>query len=352
MTDHRVLSIALTAAVAALTSGCEVGGGPSTGGDDAVQIVGGTPSNVPGVVSIAIDRPDGSGGLCSGTVIADRVILSAAHCVHPDLVGAASFEVRGGPDFFQPKQSLTVAEVAWHPGFDPANLAAGHDLAVLVLAEPTILPSIAVLLDPFEPAWVGQLAHQVGFGIADPTSGSGAGTQRETYTLLSAFTDATLFFADNTRTQCHGDSGGPSLLEIDGVETIVGVSSYGPVAPGLPDCTLGSYDARTDVDADWIFGWLDGSGGGGDDSDDGGSDDNGGSSSSSVQVRGLYAECAPDAGEPPGGACQSADDCAETCCPCKFGGQSGYLYAAACEDGVCSAQACELGAEQYGGFCQ
>ena len=50
---------------------------------------------------------------------------------------------------------------------------------------------------------------------------------------------------------CNGDSGGPALMKIDGVETIVGVTSYGNA-----DCSDGGFDARVDSDLAFIDTYL------------------------------------------------------------------------------------------------
>ena len=56
---------------------------------------------------------------------------------------------------------------------------------------------------------------------------------------------------DSRHGTCNGDSGGPAFMRIDGVETIVGVTSYGNA-----DCSDGGFDARVDSDLAFIDTYL------------------------------------------------------------------------------------------------
>jgi hypothetical protein len=53
--------------------------------------------------------------------------------------------------------------------------------------------------------------------------------------------DRLVAIGDSKRDTCQGDSGGPALALIDGVETIIGITSFGDVG-----CHNGGYDTRTD----------------------------------------------------------------------------------------------------------
>jgi hypothetical protein len=81
-----------------------------------------------------------------------------------------------------------------------------------------------------------------------------------------------------TQTQCYGDSGGPVLMELDGIEHVIGINSW----QENDDCNEVNYNTRVDRLAQWIDGHVethdpgfgegdsgDGSGAGGDGSDEG-----------------------------------------------------------------------------------
>lgn len=303
-------------------AGCDVGGiggtGSGGGGDDEVQIIGGTESSEPGVVAIFSHLPgETTGGLCSGTIVSDTVVLTAAHCVHPAYVPAGSvFEVLTGPSIFAPTATLAVAETHYAAGFDPANLAGGHDVAVVVLAAPAGIAPTPVNFDAAAIA-VGASVRQVGYGIDDPDAATGAGIQREVTTDLTEVNDLLLLFGDESKSQCSGDSGGPSLLSIGGVETIIGVSSFGPSVAGFPNCKLGSFDARTDTDAAFIQSFLGGAGspgGGVDDGDDAVDDGAGGEQVTCTQS-------ASTNGDDYDAICRAQPGDATATCTCSRNGQ-------------------------------
>src|SRR6185503_18805935 len=47
--------------------------------------------------------------------------------------------------------------------------------------------------------------------------------------------------------QCQGDSGGPTFVEIEGAQTVVGVTSFGD-----QDCAILGADTRVDAEIDWV----------------------------------------------------------------------------------------------------
>ena len=111
--------------------------------EDATVIGGETDTGDPGVVAVYAQQPGSDAGfLCTGSVIAPTVILTAAHCVSPSETGrGATFTVltsaninRGGG------QQLAVREVHANPLWSTRNLAGGHDQGIVILGEPTSLP--------------------------------------------------------------------------------------------------------------------------------------------------------------------------------------------------------------------
>src|SRR5262249_24320458 len=104
---------------------------PPPAAEDAQPIIGGeTDSGDPGAVAVYAQQLGAmSGFLCTGSVIAPTVVLTAAHCVSPEETGAnARFVVLTAADINRRGgQQLAVREVHANPRWSPDALENGHD---------------------------------------------------------------------------------------------------------------------------------------------------------------------------------------------------------------------------------
>src|SRR4029079_18802121 len=109
--------------------------------ETAEPIIGGeTDAGDPGVVAVFAQQLGATSGfLCTGSVIAPTVVLTAAHCVSPLETGTgarfivltnANVNRRGG-------EQLSVREVHTSPRWSPDALERGHDEGIVILKEPT-----------------------------------------------------------------------------------------------------------------------------------------------------------------------------------------------------------------------
>jgi V8-like Glu-specific endopeptidase len=242
-----------------MVGGCQ--GGTITGppAEATADIIGGSVDTGDSSVVIVFAQENGSsqGSLCTASVIAPTVLLTAAHCVSPAEVGSdVTFHVFTGYDFNSNNGNwLDVAKVDWDHQFDPNSLDGGHDVGIVVLAKPVSLAPLPYLRSAAD-ALTGAV-RLVGYGNNNGRANSGAGIKRQVTTSLNDVTSKLLQIGDNKHETCNGDSGGPAFMNVNGVETIVGVTSFGQVG-----CTGGGYDTRLDLYTRFIDGYVQAAGGG------------------------------------------------------------------------------------------
>jgi secreted trypsin-like serine protease len=236
------------------------------------RIIGGTTDQGdPAVVLVmAEDGSSGTGWWCTGSVIAKRVVLTAAHCVE-DATQSTKMKIMFGADQSTAKPSDFIDVVRWD--HDPQymatnNIAAGHDAAVLILASDAPVTPLAINRTALSDSMVGQSVYVVGYGNDDGAQGTGAGTKRDVHTTLTSLEQGVANVGGAGQTTCQGDSGGPSFMTINGASVIVGITSYGEEG-----CVSYGSVTRVDLSAAWIDPFIQANGGGGDGGAGGGGGD-------------------------------------------------------------------------------
>ncbi len=158
--------------------------------------------------------------LCSGIVLAQNLVLTAAHCV---------FDTSKVSVVFSGSTAANAIEIVVHPRFNTVKNSSA-DLALLKISE--LLPSrFASAYLAAQPARVDDHLTVVGFGMAVDGNKDSAGTARMAMlTVVSArFNSPLVLTAINgsREASCGGDSGGPVFATRSGVPSLVGVVMAG-----------------------------------------------------------------------------------------------------------------------------
>lgn len=201
-----------------------------------------SPANAAVVLVNLRDANDVHAGACSGTIIAPRAVLTAAHCVDGNVVSARIW--LGSGDQI-PARSFTR-----HPAYREGDVST--DVAVVQMNED--LPRTPIPLLVSRDAQVGEAAVIAGWGRDENSVGT---TLRAGVASITSVTPAILQtqYSTTASSVCAGDSGGSLLLSEGGVWAIAAVTS----ANSTLFCSFGAnYFAaiRSPATAEFIFGLV------------------------------------------------------------------------------------------------
>jgi hypothetical protein len=199
-------------------------------------------------VGLLVADVDGTGprSLCSGTLVAPAVFLTAGHCTAslPTTRVAVTFEPAPDLATAQLVSGTAVTDPAF--GHDRGDL---HDLAVVLLdapvggITPATLPAPGLLDRSQIPS---ATFTSVGYGYAERAMGGGrphflgGGERRVATTTFAALTRSWLKLSSRGGGLCFGDSGGPQFL---GDSSVVVATTSG----GSSTCEGSSSSYRLDT---------------------------------------------------------------------------------------------------------
>jgi len=247
------------------------------------SVIGGQPitrTQAPWLAALVVYGYPGP-SICSGTVVAPRVVLTAGHCVREGfntVVPAKRFKVATGVTNLGDRRRRVVSSVARAVAYPSFELAKEQtDAGLLILSTPVRTPvlPIATAADAAL-ASAGTEVAIAGWGLTShrgntlPYTARTGTVELQTDAYCRARADMRPPFElapyspgrqlcaqdkpDHRTTACSGDSGGPAFaLRPDGTPVEVGI-----VSSGGPHCTLHVPNTYTRVDAisEWVLGWI------------------------------------------------------------------------------------------------
>ena len=219
------------------------------------DIINGQPSE-PGAFPATGMIVIGGSMICTATLIAPDVALTAAHCLGKPVFGAYGFTLdTSGAD----GTDNVVPATVWHqhPGFDDrveefVDLAVRNDVGVLLLDRPILdvepekieLPSDGDLVPP------GAEMSVVGYGRVVWHTGTAA-LKRDAQVFVDRSESHEFSTTAVDPQPCNGDSGGPLFAQTPKGRRIVGVVSR--AVGNSQMCDTGAIITRIKPYGDWIY---------------------------------------------------------------------------------------------------
>ncbi len=175
---------------------------------------------------------------CTATLVGKHTVLTAAHCVHP-----------GYTHYFQlAGKTYSSTKVVRHPQYSLSQQqGAVNDIALIKLnSDPPVTPTQVSKKAPFK----GQKITIIGYGVTS-TYKKDSGIKRiAKNTVANVYSTRFTFNGSggDTGNTCSGDSGGPALATVDGIELHLGVHSM-----ASKPCGNRGINTRTDAYYSWLM---------------------------------------------------------------------------------------------------
>ncbi|XP_060663556.1 trypsin delta [Drosophila nasuta] len=231
---------------------------PSAALEISPKVVGGTPISIdsaPYQVSVRMTDRDrvsfGSGHICGGVVISQRLVVTAAHCTYNSnknkYYTAGDYVLVMGTSYLTSTTNNTlqyyVQELIPHPSYNPNTLV--NDIALMFINGYIPWTSASVKALPLNTVNLaaGVNCSVTGWGVTSSGSSVSSNALRVGYVPIVSYLQCAIGYGNVPRTQlcagymtggidaCQGDSGGPLMCN----NALAGIVSYGY------ECALANY---------------------------------------------------------------------------------------------------------------
>lgn len=230
------LSLRVAALALLLSCGCSVP--PDDRGTRTIRsaITAGQATDAwPAVVVLAVGA-----ARCTAVVIADDAVLTAAHCVS----GVSPERARVTASIEADGETTPARSIQVHPDYDPDTLA--NDIAIVRVQRALGIMPLPLHRRSMDAAWIGRHVSVVGYGRTSAEDAA-SGIKRIGTSVVTAVSSAEITLGPAPNRPCVGDSGGPAIADVEGVPTVVALTSGGDDA-----CTGIARDIRIDVHQEFV----------------------------------------------------------------------------------------------------
>ncbi len=183
---------------------------------------------------------------CTGVLLTDNVVATAAHCVTPTPPDQVYFG--NDPSTKKKGTFIDVTTSRVHPDFDEDTLV--NDIAVVGLAATAPTAPLNVFVKEFDDSYIGLEIRLIGFGATGPDQTDNLRKHTGT-TAITSYTDDDFRFRPAPSQTCVGDSGGPAVAKIGDHEAVIGLTSSGD-----SNCMTYGRDMRIDRYLPFIQGYA------------------------------------------------------------------------------------------------
>lgn len=200
------------------------------------------------------------GALCTGTLISENLVLTAAHCTNSNPKALViGFGTQLPTDKDEHMELRLVIAGQTHPDWEKLTDSKKYnwgDLALLRFDGP--LPEgaqPASLLSNAKSLKNGMRVTLAGYGVIDMVKDVSSDSLRKVDVVLTEknYSKTELLFEQyQGKGACHGDSGGPALATSKGKLVVVGVTSRAATEAGGRNCLEGSIYTSVAAHLNWI----------------------------------------------------------------------------------------------------
>jgi hypothetical protein len=203
---------------------------------------------------------------CSCTLVADRIVMTAAHCLEENLTAPEcadsgneppcdeDIDLRFGTDF-DTATKVALEEIRLHRYYDPDKAPGVNDIALIRLAEDppgTPTPAPVTLNEMALDTSIEQMDITfVGYGVT-ASDGEDFGTRLRIDTPIRSVGEDSLLAGTGANTPCRGDNGGPGFFDFGAGPVQITLNS------NIVECNQSAKRTRVDVFVDeFIYPFID-----------------------------------------------------------------------------------------------